>query len=327
VNLPLSWDYLIPLTALTLVTAVGYYLIESGLISIAVGLSQRSSILMTWRMQFGWMALFYVTLCLIGLFMAIAIYDLKGVAGILIFALPVVLMHYVQRQYIERTRAGAREVERMNKELTQANRSILEASLQIEQLNDELFVTLAKIIDARDPQVLDHAAKVAEYSTLIAHNLKLPAGRIDKVRQAALLHDIGKIGISEQILKKPGSLSGLEYENVKAHAALGSDFLRASHGLRHLADFVRYHHERWDGAGYPDRLRGEQIPLEARIIAISDAVESMATKRPYHHAMDLAEIVEELARCAGSQFDPAIAEVFVRILRRDGEGIIGRHAN
>jgi HD-GYP domain-containing protein (c-di-GMP phosphodiesterase class II) len=97
--------------------------------------------------------------------------------------------------------------------------------------------------------------------------------------------------------------------------------------LRHLADFVRYHHERWDGAGYPDRLRGEQIPLEARIIAISDAVESMATKRPYHHAMDLAEIVEELARCAGSQFDPAIAEVFVRILRRDGEGIIGRHAN
>jgi putative nucleotidyltransferase with HDIG domain len=321
-RLPLIWENLLPLAVLTLATALVYYVIESGLISIAVGLSEKSSIRLTWRRQFGWTVLFYITLCLIGLFMAIAASDLKGIAGIFVFALPLVLMHYVQREYIERTKASASEVERMNKELTQANHAILQASLEIEQLNDELFVTLAKIIDARDPQVLDHAVKVAGYATRVAREMDLPAERIERIRQAALLHDIGKIGIAEQILKKPGQLSGLEYESIKTHTTMGSDFLEASRGLRHLSSFVRHHHEWWDGKGYPDKLTGEQSPLEARIIAVADAVDSMASARPYHEPMNLDEIVAEVIRCAGTQFDPMIADIYIRVLRRDGLGMV-----
>lgn len=178
----------------------------------------------------------------------------------------------------------------MYEELTSANGEVVEASRAIRQLNDELFMTLAKIIDARDPYVAGHAAKVAEYATAIALEMDLPAERVERVRQAALLHDIGKIGISEQVLHKPGQLTDKEYEYFKTHASMGAEFLETSQGLRHLAPFVRHHHERWDGIGYPDGLRGEQIPLEARILAICDATEAMASDRPYSRASSMSEI-------------------------------------
>ncbi|MBI5031467.1 MAG: diguanylate cyclase [Chloroflexi bacterium] len=317
-KIPLTWENLIPLTGLTLVTGLGYYIVESGLVSIAIGLSEKSSILVTWRGQFGWTALFYVTLCLIGLFMAILCNDLNSILGVFVFALPIGLIHYTQQQYVERTRASVREVERMNKELTLANREILQASLHIEQFNDELFVILAKIIDTRDPLVLNHAVKVAEYATAIAREMKLPPARIEKLRQAALLHDIGKIGIPEHILKKTTRLTGLEYESIKTHTILGSELLEASQGLRHLAPFVRHHHEWWNGKGYPDELSGGQTPIEARIIAVADAIESMASDRTYHRAMKLQEIIDEISRNAGTQFDPTIADLFIRFLKQDG---------
>lgn len=318
IQIPIIWDNFIALAFLTLITALGYYIIESGLVSIAIGLSEKSNIFVTWRAQFGWTLLFYVAMCLIGLFIAILYNDLKSILGIFVFALPIVLIHFAQRQYVERTQAGAYELERMNKELSLANHKILQASLHIERLNDELFVTLAKIIDARDPLVLNHAVKVADYATTIAREMKLPPARIEKLRQAALLHDIGKIGISEQILKKPTRLTGLEYESVKTHTTLGSELLEASQGLRHLAPFVRHHHEWWNGKGYPDQLSGGQTPIEARIIAVADAIESMASDRTYHRALKLDEIIDEISRHAGTQFDPSIADLFIRVLKRDG---------
>jgi putative nucleotidyltransferase with HDIG domain len=310
----LGWEELIPLTALTLVTALGYYAVESGLVSTAIGLAEKSSIRVTWIRQFGWTILFYVALCLIGLFMAILYSDLKGIEGILVFGLLMILIHLAQRQYVERTRASAQELIRMNNELTFANREIIQASLQIEHLNDELFVTLAKIIDARDPLVLDHSIKVAEYAVMIARKLALPADRVEKIHQAALLHDIGKIGISEELLKKPGGLTHLEYETVKTHTTLGGDLLAASRGLRHLAPFVQHHHEWWNGKGYPDQLEGEQIPLEARILAMADAIEAMTSDRPYHKKISMEQAVEVIYRDAGSQFDPRVADAFIQAM-------------
>ncbi|MCB0184372.1 MAG: HD domain-containing protein, partial [Caldilineaceae bacterium] len=148
--------------------------------------------------------------------------------------------------------------------LEDMNAEMTEAYAEIQQLNEELFLTLAKFFDARDPYVGSHAAQVAAYAVAIAEEMDLPPERIEIVRQSAYLHDIGKIAIPEAILHKPSKLTETEYEFVKKHTQIGAEFLETSHGMRHLAPFIRHHHERWDGRGYPDGLVGEEIPLEAR---------------------------------------------------------------
>ena len=292
-----------------------YFGIETGLISLAIGLSKGVSPLSTWTRQYKWMTSHYVVLCVGGLFLSLA-YEALGALGIIAFALPVLMMHYVQKQYIGRTQDSVRELERMNQELGLANDEIMAANTAIRELNEELFHTLAKIIDARDPFVRGHAAKVADYAVAIAAELGLPTERTEGLRLAGLLHDIGKIGVPERILQKPGKLTAEEYRTVKKHAALGGEFLETSRGLRHLVPFVRHHHERWAGGGYPDRLEAEQIPLEARILAVCDAVEAMASDRPYHKAMSVQEVLRELDRCSGTQFDPTVAKAFVRVAER-----------
>lgn len=203
-----------------------------------------------------------------------------------------------------------------------ANPEVSTTERTIRQLDEELFVTLCKIIDARDPFVHGHSMKVAEYAVAIATELGLPAERTEDLRRAALLHDIGKVGVSEEILHKPGRLTGEEYRVVRSHAALGAGFVGTCQGLQHLVPLVRHHHERWDGSGYPDGLRGEQIPLEARILAVADAVEAMASDRPYHRAMSLSEIVAEIVRCTGRQFDPIVGGAFIRVVQLRGDELV-----
>ncbi|MGA9348671.1 MAG: HD domain-containing phosphohydrolase, partial [Anaerolineae bacterium] len=313
-SLPLLW---IPVV----VAALAYYVIETGLIATAISLSEGTSIMVTWREQFQWLAAHYLVLCMMGLFLSVA-YVTLGPAGVIVFVLPVLMMSYVQRQYVERTEDSVRELQRMYQELSLANREIVSASKAMRQLNEELFLTLAKIIDARDPYVSGHSAKVADYATAIAMELGLPAERVEYLRQAAFLHDIGKIGVSEHVLHKPGKLTPGEYKQVITHAALGAEFLETCQGLRHLAPFVRHHHEWWDGSGYPDGLWEDEIPLEARILAVSDAVEAMASDRPHRRAMSLGEILAETRHCAGTQFDPAVAEAFIRVLEREEERLV-----
>ncbi|MCX6045174.1 MAG: HD-GYP domain-containing protein [Chloroflexi bacterium] len=202
-------------------------------------------------------------------------------------------------------------LEKINHELTIANEAI-------RQLNDELFSTLAKVFDARDPYVGGHAAQVAAYAVAIASELGLAPERIKIIRQSGYLHDIGKIAIPDTILHKPSKLTDAEFQFIKRHPDIGADLVASSQCLHHLAPLIRYHHERWDGRGYPAGLMGEEIPLEARILNISDSVEAMASDRPYHRAMSLHEIITEVQRCAGSQFEPAVVEAFVRIAEREG---------
>lgn len=317
-GIPLDVVHLGSLALPLAIAAVAYYLIDTTLIAAAISLSSGIRLATTWRQQFRWLAGHYLVLCVMGLFLTIA-YATLGWPGVVVFALPIAMMRYTQQQYIARTEDSVRELRRLNHELTNANLEIGDASRAIQQLNDELFMTLARIIDARDPYVSGHAAKVAEYATAIARELHLPPVQVEQIRQAGLLHDIGKIGVSEQILHKPSKLTAEEYEHVKTHASLGGELLDMSRGLRHLAPFVRHHHERWDGAGYPDGLAGEQIPLEARILGVCDAVEAMASDRPYQRAMALEEIVAEMERSRSTHFDPTLVEIFVRIARREGD--------
>jgi len=298
-----------------------YYIIDTGLIATAISLSEKQRLWTTWHAQFGWLVYQYLVLCVMGLFLAIA-FNALGISGGIVFALPPFMMHYTQKQYVERTEKSARELRRMNQELTHANQEIVAANRAIQNLNDELFLVLAKIVDARDPFVSGHTTKVADYAVSVAAELGLVGGRAEVIRQAALLHDIGKIGISEQILHKADQLSPAEYTTIKSHTIIGAELLETCQGLRHLAPFVRHHHEWWDGTGYPYQLKGEAIPLEARLLAVCDAVEAMASDRPYNRAMSLDEIIVELRRCAGTQFDPHIVDVFIRVARRRGTNFV-----
>jgi diguanylate cyclase (GGDEF)-like protein/putative nucleotidyltransferase with HDIG domain len=303
------------------IIGVVYYGIDTGLIAIAISLSEKQSLWRTWRAQFRWLIYHYVALCIMGMFLAMA-YHTLGLPGVIVFALPPFMMYYVQKQYVERTEESAHELQRMNQELTRANEEIAGANKSIKELSDELFLVLAKIIDARDPFVSSHTTKVADYAVAIAAELGLPTLRVESIRQAALLHDIGKIGISEQILHKPAKLSSEEYQIVKIHTSLGAELLETCKSLRHLAPIVEHHHEWWNGTGYPDNLQGEAIPLEARILAVCDAVEAMASDRPYSRAISLDGIIAELRRCAGTQFDPNIVEKFVRVTERRGRQFV-----
>jgi putative nucleotidyltransferase with HDIG domain len=210
----------------------------------------------------------------------------------------------------------------MVKELRSKNVALENSAHEIHRLNDSLLDTLAEVVDLRDPHVFGHSKQVAHYAVLIATRLGLPPKQVELVRKAGLLHDIGKLGISETILFKPDKLDKEEYLQVKEHARLGADLLRPSNSLNPLIPVIRYHHEFFNGNGYPEGLSGNEIPLEARIISVADAIEAMASDRPYRRGMTHEEIIEELRQNAGTQFDPMVVNAFVEIARLDGDSVI-----
>ncbi|MEZ4634543.1 MAG: HD-GYP domain-containing protein [Caldilineaceae bacterium] len=309
ISLEVLW-ILIPGTG---VAAILYFMVETGLVAIAISLSEGLRLRTVWNEQFRWLLRPYVVLGVLGMFLALA-YISMGMVGVFVYLLPVLGLHHLQRMYVDRTQNSVRELRRMNSELAEANQQINIGKASIERMNQELMLTLSRIIDARDPFVSGHASKVADYARAVAVHLDLSEQQIDAIYQAGLLHDIGKMGIPERILLKPGALTDEEYEIVKQHTIIGADFLLTSQALQHLAPVIRSHHEQWNGGGYPAGLRGDEIPLEARILSVCDAVEAMASDRPYQRNKPIQAILSELQRCAGEQFDPAVVEAFLAVV-------------
>ena len=174
-----------------------------------------------------------------------------------------------------------------------------------------LATALARAVDAKDRSTRNHCETVSELCVRVGTELGLSQERLAKLRLAGLLHDVGKIGIADAILQKPGSLDGAETAIMRTHTQIGHDILAAAE-LREEADFVLHHHERMDGSGYPNGLSGEEIPLESRIILVADTFEAITSNRPYREGRAQSEALHELERHAGTQFDPAC----VRALRR-----------
>jgi diguanylate cyclase (GGDEF)-like protein len=169
--------------------------------------------------------------------------------------------------------------------------------------------SLAKAVDARDAYTGSHSERVGELAARIARRLGGDESQVELTRLAASLHDLGKLAIPEEILRKPGALNESERLVLQRHPQIGFRMLE-SLGVEPIAEWVLHHHERWDGDGYPDRLRGEEIPLGARIIFVADAYDAMTSERVYRKPLSPREALEELERCAGSQFDPQIVEAF-----------------
>jgi HD-GYP domain-containing protein (c-di-GMP phosphodiesterase class II) len=196
----------------------------------------------------------------------------------------------------------------------------LENSRLYEELQ-ELFVesisALANAIDARDPYTRGHSQRVTEYSIRIARKMGLPDEEIEYIQYAALLHDIGKINIRDDILHKPGKLSDEEFLEMQKHPVYGARIMEPVKRFRTILPYMFHHHEKFEGKGYPEHLKGFEIPLAARIITVGDSFDAMTSDRPYRKGFSCEKAVEELLRNAGTQFDPQIVEIFVKILQED----------
>ncbi len=206
------------------------------------------------------------------------------------------------------------EIKRINEELSESNEKLEKAYLDMVQ-------TLRYTVEAKDTYTRGHSDRVSEYSVLIGEKLGLPEDQIKTLRIGGLFHDIGKIGIPDSILLKPDKLSDDEYSQIKNHPSIGAHILGSATIFKDIIPIVKHHHERYDGNGYPSRLKGEEIPYIARIAAVADTFDAMTSRRSYRGPIDIEHVKEEIKRCEGTQFDPQIAEVFLDILNNDYDKI------
>jgi len=187
---------------------------------------------------------------------------------------------------------------------------------QAARANRELFIgsirAFAAAIDAKDPYTRGHSERVASVSRIIARNLSLPEETRQKIWIAGVLHDVGKIGVEDQILRKVGRLTDDEYEQMKQHTVIGADIMASIEPLREMLPVIRWHHESWNGRGYPDGKKGEQIPLWARIVAVADTFDAITTNRPYQKAFSLDEAISIITKLTGSRFDAKVVTAFFR---------------
>jgi putative nucleotidyltransferase with HDIG domain len=185
---------------------------------------------------------------------------------------------------------------------------------EVKSFNHKFLTAMAASIDARDHYTSGHSQRVAHWGKEIALSIGLPQEKVEEVYFGGILHDIGKIGIEDEILNKEGKLTPEEYNKIKQHTVIGYEIMLQAGLFHELLPAIRSHHERIDGKGYPDGLRGEEIPLVARILAISDAFDAMVADRPYRKGLPVEEALQEIKRGAGTQFDEELADHFIRII-------------
>jgi diguanylate cyclase (GGDEF)-like protein/putative nucleotidyltransferase with HDIG domain len=291
---------------ISLSSGIILYGVSTWMVSVGMSLDLEQSARQIWKEQFSWLAPYYLGVGLIT-YALIFGYKHDHIVGLILMIIPMLFLRISQKQYIDRTREVVAE-------LREKNQILKKNSEEMSDVNEGLLLTLSEIIDLRDPYVLGHSRQVSQYATEIARLLGLNEKQVDLIRRAGLLHDIGKLGIPMEILAKPGKLTHAEYEVIQTHSALGGDLIKHSPSLRPLVTIIRHHHEFYNGKGYPDHIAGNQIALEARIVAVADAIEAMMSDRPYRKAFKTADVIEELNRFSGTQFDPLVTKQAINML-------------
>src|SRR3954470_14365304 len=199
---------------------------------------------------------------------------------------------------------------RSSKQIVAQARDLKRAVVDRDLTYDATLTALANALDVRDSETGGHSDRVLQYMELLIEEVGADTGSTQMLRRGALLHDIGKIGVPDNILRKPAALSDAEWVTMRRHPEFGARIVAGIPFLEDVASIVRHHHERWDGRGYPDGLAGDAIPLGARIFAVADSFDAMTSDRPYRRAMTIEEACAEVGRCRGTQFDPTVATQF-----------------
>lgn len=198
-----------------------------------------------------------------------------------------------------RTDSLIKQLQRENHDLRETNLALLES--------------LGAVVDALTPYTLYHSIQVATYGRALAQAMELSAAEQELIFRAGLVHDVGMITLSSAAIARPGPLSDQEMDLMRLHPTIGSEIIGRIQNLRDLAPLIHYHHERFDGNGYPDRLAGNEIPVGARILSLSDSLDAMLTGRPRRPARSLTEVMGEVQRCSGAQFDPLVVHAFFKL--------------
>ncbi|HWG54901.1 MAG TPA: diguanylate cyclase, partial [Gaiellaceae bacterium] len=300
-----------------LAAGAAYFVVNTGLFALAVALESRERWWRGWQERFLWLAPHYVVYGFVGGVIAIA-YHAAGLYALAVFAVPLLLMRKTQEAYLSHTRRSAQKLRQAAETIHTQNVSLEQANRLLKERSTAAMESLSATVDARDAYTAGHSRRVQQLALAIGRELNLSQPELDLLGHAALFHDIGKLAIPDSILLKPASLTDEEWALMQRHAEEGARIIDRLGFLNDAVPAIRHHHERFDGTGYPDRLRGEEIPLGARIIHVADALDSMLTTRIYRAARPLEEALEELRGAAGTQFCPRCVGALERILPAQG---------
>jgi putative nucleotidyltransferase with HDIG domain len=299
-----------------LVAGAVYFAVNTGLLSLALAVEGRERWWRVWHERFLWLAPHYVVYGFIGGVIAIA-YHAAGLYALAVFAVPLLLMRKTQEAYLQHTRRSAQKLRQAAETIHTQNVSLEQANRLLKERSTAAMESLSATVDARDAYTAGHSRRVQQLALAVGRELNLSQAELDLLGHAALFHDIGKLAIPDSILLKPASLTDEEWALMQRHADEGARIIDRLGFLNDAVPAIRHHHERFDGTGYPDNLKGEEIPLGARIIHVADALDSMLTTRIYRAARPLDEALEELRHAAGTQFCPRCVSALERILPLD----------
>jgi HD-GYP domain-containing protein (c-di-GMP phosphodiesterase class II) len=211
-----------------------------------------------------------------------------------------------------------KDIDEKNKKLLELIEQLKKEQHQREEAYFELLGSLVNALEAKDEYTKGHSQRVSNYAVMLAHKLNLSEEELDTIRKAGTMHDVGKIGLPDNILHKRGKLTEQEYEIVRRHARIGANIIEPIHYFRKMLPCILYHHEHYDGTGYPRGLKGSEIPLGAQIMAVADVYDALTTARDYKPGCSPEEAVRELRRVAGSQLNPRLIDSFVQMLSEKG---------
>jgi diguanylate cyclase (GGDEF)-like protein/putative nucleotidyltransferase with HDIG domain len=290
-----------------------YFLVNMGLLSLASAVEGHENPLSVFRERYAWLLPHYVVYGFIGAVMAIAYHDVKLYA-LAVFAVPLLLMRKTQESYLKHTQKSALKLREAAETIQSQNVSLEQANKALRERSTQAMESLSATVDARDSYTAGHSRRVQQLSLALGRELGLSQAELDLLGHAALFHDIGKLAIPDSILLKPASLTPEEWSIMQGHAEEGARIIDRLGFLQDAVPAIRHHHERFDGTGYPQRLRGEEIPLGARIIHVADALDSMLTTRIYRAARSVDEALAEVKAKAGTQFCPRCVAALTRIL-------------
>src|SRR4051812_11416119 len=310
---PEGTGHRITVAALGLAAGGVYFFVLMGLLSLALALEGHERWWGVFRERFAWLLPHYVVYGFIGGVMALA-YEAVNLFALAVFAVPLLLMRKTQEAYLKHTQKSAQKLRQAAETIQTQNVSLEQANRLLKERSTAAMESLSATVDARDSYTAGHSRRVQQLALAIGREIGLSQAELDLLGHAALFHDIGKLAIPDAILLKPASLTADEWALMQRHAEEGARIIDRLGFLQDAVPSIRHHHERFDGTGYPDRLKGEEIPLGARIIHVADALDSMLTTRIYRAARPAAEALGELRRAAGTQFCPRCVGALERIL-------------